>query len=248
MDKSEIRAVLSVYRPGDPETEDPRLQQAKAAAAADPELAQWWAEHQEFDRIISSKLQSGEVPAGLRSRLSAWEKRTVQRSNWNRGFLLAAASIIALAVLFGSWRGPFQPAPSLAEYRDELVSFVKLDPPLELRSSEIVRLTEFLQKNGAPSQLDIPRGLRRLDPAGCRTLRFRGQDVALICFKREDGELVHLFAVKRGALPRLGLKRETPEFAAQGDWMTAAWGGDDYAYLVAGKGDRASLEKYFGTS
>lgn len=248
MDKSEIRAILSAYRAGEPETQDQRFQQAKAEAEADPELTQWWAEQQDFDRIISSKLQSAEVPRDLKTQLTAWEKRTVRRSNWNRGILLAAASIVALAVLFGSWRGPFQPAASLADYREEMVSFVKLDPALELKSSQLSRVSEFLKESGAPSQLNIPGKLQQLDPVGCRTLRFRGQDVALICFRREQGDLVHMFVINRKAMAKLTKGGEDPQFAAQGDWMTASWADDDHAYLLAVKGSRETLARYLGTS
>lgn len=66
------------------------------------------------------------------------------RPTWSRGILLAAASIVALAVLFSSWHGPFQPAASMADYCDEMVSFIKVAPNLELESSELTRLKDFL--------------------------------------------------------------------------------------------------------
>lgn len=248
MNKSEIRAILSAYRAGEPATLDPRFQQAKAEAEADPELAQWWAEQQELDRVISAKLASAEVPRDLKTQLTAWEKRAVRRSSWNRGVMLAAASIVALAVLFSSWRGPFQPAASLAEYRDEMVSFVKLDPPLELKSPQLPRLTEFLKETGAPSQIDIPQGLHQLPATGCRTLRFRGQDVALICFKRETGDLIHLFVVDRNAFPKWrSSSGKNPQFAAEGNWTTATWSDEEHTYLLTAKGTRETLERYLGT-
>lgn len=228
--------------------QEARFREATAAADADPELAQWWAEEQEFDRVVASKLESAEVPRNLKARLTASENRTVRRSNWTRPALLAAASIIALAVLFGSWRGPFQPQASLAEYRDEMVSFVRLDPPLELKSADLSRLTEFLKESGAPSGIDVPRRLQDLDPAGCRKLRFRGQDVGLLCFKRGDGELVHLFVINRKAMGKVKNRRDNPQYAAEGDWMTASWMDNDHAYLLATKGNRESLAKYFATS
>ncbi len=247
MDKAEIRAILSAYRVNEPETEDARFQQAKAEATADPELAQWWTEQQELDRVIAAKLQSGDVPRGLKTQLTAWEKRTVQRNSWNRGILLAAASIVALAVMFSSWRGPFQPAVSLAEYRDEMVSFVRLDPPLDLESSQMTRLTAFLKEQGGPSQISLPRQLQELDLAGCRRLRFRGHDVALVCFQRGNGELVHLFVVDRKALAKRTGSGD-PQFAAEEDWMTATWVEGEHAYLLTLKGSRETLEKYIGTS
>ena len=255
MDKAEIRAILSAYRPGE-EMEDPRFEQAKAAAEADPELAQWWAEQQEFDRVISSKLMSTEVPRDLKTRILAHDARTLApseshtavRSGWSRGLLLAAASIVALAVMFSSWRGAFQPAVSLADYRDEMVSFVRLDPPLEVESAQLSRLTAFLKEKGVPSQINFPDKLQRLDPAGCRRLRFRGHDVSLICFKRGDGELVHLFAIDRKALARATGSRAEPELVSEENFAAASWIEGDYVYLLATKGSPEALQRYVGTS
>ena len=248
MDKPEIRAILSAYRSGEPEIDDARVQQAKAAAEADPELARWWAEQQELDHVIAAKLQSAEVPRHLKTQLMAWEQRSVRRDSWNRGILLAAASIVVLAVLFSSWRGAFQPAVSLAEYRDEMVSFIRLDPPLDLESAQLSRVTSFLQEKGAPSQIELPDKLRQLDLAGCRRLRFRGHDVALLCFKRGNGELVHLLVVDRKALARLASSSKDPQFAGEADWMTASWAEGEYVYLAATKGSREALEKYISNS
>lgn len=247
MDKSEIRAILSAYRSGESETSDRRFEEARAQAEADPELARWWAEQQQVDRVIALKLQSTRVPADLKARVTAWEKRASQRSSWNRAIMLAAACIVALAAFFGSWRGPFQSTPSLADYRDEMVSFVKLTPPLELKSEELSRITAFLDQSRAPADFTLPGDLGQMEPIGCRVLRFRGHDVALVCFKRSDGRVAHLFVTDRAALPHLP-RFAGRDYATQGEWMTAAWSDGDRAYLVAVQGDRATLEKYLGNS
>ncbi len=248
MDRAEIRAILSAYRPGDPEMDEARFQQAKAAAEADPELARWWAEQQEFDRVIASKLASAEVPRGLKTQLTAWEKRTAQRSSWSRGVLLAAACIVAAAVFFSSWRGPFQPAASLADYRDEMVSFVRLQPPLDLKTSDAARAIAFLKENGAPVPASLPQRLRELEAAGCRKLRFRGHDVALICFKREDGELIHMLVIDRSAFSRWAGNSKDPQLGTENGWSTATWMDDEHAYLLTTKGSREVIERYLSTS
>lgn len=249
MDKSEIRALLSAYRPGDPETADPRFQQAKAEAEADPELAPWWAEQQEVDRIFSFKLQSAKVPPDLKKRITAWEKRGSRRSSWNRAAMLAAACIVALAVLFGSWRGPFQPAVSLADYRDEMVSFIRIDPSLDMNTSDLSRISTFLENGGAPSQLKFPEKLEQTQHLlGCRILRFRGHDVALVCFGREQGELIHVFVVDRAAMSDLRERDKVLHYQKVGAWMTASWVEGNQAYLLTVEGDRAKLEKYLTSS
>lgn len=216
MESREARSFLGLHRAGEAAS-DPRLRDAEAQAAADPELAAWWNEEQELDRAIAAKLAAAPVAAGLKARLvSKAVPRALPQRTWQRAALLAAAVIIALAVLFGSWRGPFQPAASLADYRDEMVGFIKVTPTLELETSDITRIKGFLEKSGAPSQFDMPVALRKLDPIGCRTLRFRGHDVALICFKRGDGRIAHLLVLNRANLSGLGGKTPQMPVTANG--------------------------------
>ncbi len=250
MDDWEARSILGVHREGEAAIDDARLQEALRKAEGDPELARWWSEEKELDRIIASKLAGVHVPAGLATRLaSAVEMRpSAVRPAWSRTVLLAAASIVALAVLFSSWRGPFQPAASLADYRDEMVSFIKVAPSVELESSELARLKNFLAKAEAPADFTVPKRLQQYEPLGCRVLRFRGADVSLVCFKLGGDKLAHLFVTKAGTVRTEG-RVTAPVYAAEADgWMTATWTEGDQAYLLAVKGDRAAIEKFLGTS
>lgn len=243
-EETSLRGILSVHRGSDSESIDPRLGEARRTAESDPELGQWWAAEREQDRIIGAKLGSVAVPAGLKARLlSPAEPSMAARPGWTRPILLAAACLIALAVFFGSWRGPFRPAVTLADYRDEMVGFIKVDPTLEMKSPDLAQVENWLQKSKAPSQLALPKKLQGLEPIGCRTLRFRGHDVALVCFKRNEGGLLHLFVLKRAALPDSMNKKE-PQISSEGNWMTATWSNGDQVYLITAQGDRQDIEAY----
>jgi hypothetical protein len=249
MDNENIRSVLSAYRAGESFADDARFEAAHRQAGSDPELAEWWKDEQEIDRLIALKLENVAAPAGLKARLLKAERPSMPiRATWPRKVALLAASIVLLAVFFGSWQGLFQPATSLADYRDEMVSFIRLDPALELKTSQLSEVSAFLKEHDAPSELTIPPRLQQLTPVGCRTLRFRGQDVALICFRSEQGDLIHMFVVKRKAMGKLKSDSELSQFAAQGDWMTATWMDDEHAYVLAAKGGRDAVAKYLGTS
>jgi hypothetical protein len=130
---------------------------------------------------------------------------------------------------------------SLADFRDEMVGFVKIDPTLEMRSTDLSELMTWLQTTHAISGITIPEKVKSMEPMGCRTLRFRGNDVELICFRRSNGRLLHLFVADRFAFPRLP-GRDRAEFSAQGEWMTAAWTDGEHAYLMAVQGDQPVLE------
>ncbi len=250
MDNAEARTLLSVYRAGESCADEARLEEALARADADPQLARWWSEEQELDRIIASKLAATHVPAGLKERIETARVEShpsAIRPRWRRTILLAAASIVALAVLFSSWRGPFQPAASLADYRDEMVSFIKVAPNLELESSELGRLQDFLAKADAPAKFFVPKNLQKYAPIGCRVLRFRARNVSLVCFKLGGDRLAHLFVTDAKNLRTSG-SASAPEFAAEENWMTATWSENGQTYLLTVKGDRAALEKFLSTS
>lgn len=246
MNSDEARSILSAYRPED--ADDPLFAEALKEVAADPELAQWWANEQLFDRAIASKVQSMPVPAGLKSRLLQMTPgRPEIRRNWGRQITLLAATIAIFAVLFSSWRGPFQPAVSLADYRDEMVTLVKVPLPLELENSDLSQLLARVEESGGLSDISIPPKLRKLEAKGCRMLRFHGHDVGLICFNRANGRRAHLFVVASGALaPLSGAPGRV--YAAQGEWMTAAWSENGHTYLLAVQGDRKALDEYLSSA
>jgi len=248
MDSREVRSVLSAYRVGEECDQEARFAEARRQLQADPELAEWWKDEQELDQLIALKLESVPVSAGLKERLLAAENpSTPSQAAWPRRIALLAASIVLLAVFFGSWQGLFQPATTLADYRDEMVSFVRLDPTLDLKTSQLSEVSAFLKQHAAPSELALPSRLQQMNPLGCRTLRFRGRGVALICFRGENGGLVHLLVVDRKAMGKNG-DNGKPQFAQEGEWMTAAWMDNAHAYLLTVKGDREELSKYLGTS
>lgn len=247
MDDAEVRSILRAYRAGE-SGEDARFQEALRRAQADPALARWWADEQELDRIIAAKVEHTEAPPNLQERLLSRQRHEVLlRKNRRRLMTLAVAAVAVLAAFFGSWNGPFQPAASLADYRDEMVSFVKVDPTLEMHSTQLSHIMEWLQKSATASPLEIPKELQKLTPMGSRVLRFRGHDVALICFRRSEGNMAHLFVMDRAALPRFsGTGR--PQFSSEGKWAVAAWTADDKVYLLAVEGDREQLERFLTTA
>lgn len=249
MDDREARSILSLYRSGDAGIDEARLQEALQKAETESGLSRWWIEEKELDQIIASKLAASDVPADLKRRItSAMDlPPSVIRPIWSRAILLAAASIVALAVLFSSWRGPFQPAASLADYRDEMVSFIKVAPNLEMESTDLAHLQDFLAKADAPASFTVPTKLQKYEPLGCRVLRFRGRDVSLVCFQLGGDNLAHLFVTDAKTVPT-GARASAPVFVSEGDWMTASWTEGDQAYLLTVKGDRPTLANYLGTS
>jgi hypothetical protein len=161
-----------------------------------------------------------------------------ERNQWSRGLLLAAAiAVVMVAFVFSPFRSVSSRAV-LSDYRDEMVGFAKVPPNLEMRSANIAALTNWLQSTLDMRDIVIPAKLQAMEPVGCRTLRFRGRDVGLICFRRTDGAVLHLFVTDRSMFPQLSGNRDPDVATAQSGWSTAAWSDGDHAYLLAVQGDQ----------
>jgi hypothetical protein len=244
MEKDRAQSILSVYRPGNQDEADPFFAEARAELARNPELARWFEEEQAFDRAISEKLADLVAPFGLKTRILANATPVATRQwSWTARFALAAAALFLLAQIIGLWHTQFQKTRTLAHYQQEMVSFVKLNPPLEVESHDLAKMQAWLGQENAPSKVDLPLRLAALQPVGCRVLWFRDHKVALLCFQRGGDNLAHLFVIDRAALPKLkpGAK---PVFAGEGEWMTASWAKEDHAYMLVTRGDRDTLLRY----
>jgi len=135
MDKREARSFLSVHRP----SEDPvrrRIAEAKKQAHRRSELAQWWTEEQELDRAIGAKLAAVPVPSNCERDYLRPIPLPVARKKLATSSSAPAATVVVALAGFRFLAGPFKPAASLADYRDEMVSFISLKPTLGLETSD----------------------------------------------------------------------------------------------------------------
>ena len=139
---------------------------------------------------------------------------------------------------------PTKELASLEDLRAEMISFVRLAPPLDYESRDPDKLRDYLIRAQGPSEMQIPVGLRQLPGMGCRILSFRGHRVALTCFLRKNGQLVHLIVVDKNAMAAFDGTRDKPQEKPEGPWATAAWTEGDLAYMAAVKGDAELLQSY----
>lgn len=246
MNREEAKLILSVYRAGTADAQDPFFAEALRLAEQDQELANWFAAEQKCDSIIAAKLdEESAVPFGLKTSLVAAQSSPARpQGNWLRAFGLMAGTA---AVTFMTAMIFFKSAPhsenSLADYRREMVSFVKLTPSLEFKTGDAGKVQEWLQNSAQFGRVSFPKSAENLPSVGCRILNFHNQPVALICFLRQNGQLVHLLVVNRAAFSGKVLPTQT-QFKAEGEWMTATWADDDKVYLLTTKGGENELRKF----
>jgi hypothetical protein len=232
MTKEEAKRILAAYRPGGQNRLDAYFAEALQKTEKDAELAQWLAEEQEFDRAVAAHLSSVPVPFGLKTRILA-NPASLTRSKlrWLAPLAAAAAAaLFLLAQLISISRGSGQHSGTVSDYEQEMMSFVKLEPPLEMQSLEIGPIKQWIAERNAPLA-EIPPGIAAVETMGCRILSFRGYPVTLICFCHGN-TVAHLFIVDRAALPALK-PRKPPLLSSQGDWTIATWADQHYTCMVA---------------
>ncbi len=245
MNEQEARLILQACPPDAAERSDPQLVEALQMAERSPELARWLAEEQAFDRAMSAHLAALPAPFGLKTRILAQNAPppSSRVARWIFSLAGAAALLFLLVQVVDFWRGGATPmSAALPSYASEMVSFVRLPPPLDMESSNLGTIKDWLAQNKKLSP-EVPTNLAALSPAGCRILSYREHKVTLVCFRREKGGLAHLFVVDRSALPMVK-PGDAPSFVREGEWTTAIWAEGDRAYMIAVEGDEAAVRGY----
>src|SRR5579862_10039222 len=102
MDNQQAREILSLYRPGLDDPNDPFFAEALMQARRDPELGRWFEKQCAVDVAVRDKFRQITAPAGLQQQILA-ERKVVRPAIWweRSAFLAAAAAAIVLAVFAG---------------------------------------------------------------------------------------------------------------------------------------------------
>jgi hypothetical protein len=245
MTEQEARLILQSYQPGSDDGSDPQFAEALHEAERNPQLAQWLEAEQMFDRAVAAKLADLPEPLGLKTRILALRPRPQKTSSWSLAAILGAT--VALLFLCFQVVSLFRntsstDTASVSDYSREMVGFVQLPPSLAMMSDDLEAIKSWLGENRTPP-INVPPNLSALQPVGCRLLSFRGQDVTLICFRREGDRLAHLFTVDRAALPQVRAGKP-PVISTTGEWTTASWAEGNRVYLIAVQGDEEAVKRY----
>jgi len=244
MDEQQARLILKAYRPGGQDQSDPHFSEALLETSRNPRLAQWFADEQAFDQAIAAHLEKMPAPFGLKTRIlaNAGVRAESRASRWLVGLATVTALLFLCAQIISLWRNPAPAGGALPDYSREMVSFVRLPPPLDMESNDLGKIQNWVSQKKSFSVV-TPPALASLEPVGCRALSFHGHDVTLICFHRDGIRLAHLFVVDRAALPKVN-PGQKPIFSTEGEWTTASWVEHGHVYMIAVQGDRAAVESY----
>lgn len=260
MSNNEAKFILSAYRPGGRDAEDPAMAQALEQAKNDPALGAWFAREQKHDAAVAAKLAEIVPPAGLREAIlaggrvsdrggksdtttgtgPATMKKKTMRPWWAQPGWLAAAAVLAVLLSLAAWRMAPVRGDSFAEFA---VNFVDKGFRLQKHGANVAELKSWLGEQHGPLPEALPEKFLELRALGCRTLSFKGQDVSLVCFER-GGREFHVFVTRREATKGEG--ETVPQFLATGKakLVAATWADATNRYVLVSDAEADVVKRF----
>ena len=167
MKSEEAKRLLEVFRPGGADMDDPRFVEALLQTERDPGLGRWFDEQRSFDSRFVEGLKTISVPADLHDAILE-SRKVVSPSLWQNWRVRAAvaASVVFLAVAGGvlATNKPSQ----FADFRAELIEQAwDGNTHLDMESSDVRQIQNWLTGNHASSEFSLPDGLRDTRLLGC---------------------------------------------------------------------------------
>ena len=243
IDNEQAKLILQAYRPDGEDADDPSFSEALEQARVDPELAKWFAEQRAFDEAMRKALQTRIPPVGLRDsilltkKISALPRRQPSRPVWRRPRVMAlAASIVVLlaaAVLIRPGAEHYISHPMTVAAFSHQVLDLNDRVSLGKMSNKPAELRAWLAERGAPSDFELPRGLRDAQGLGCQSYTIGGAKVSLLCFMLGQDQFVHLFVVDRDAL-KDAAPNASRVIRTEGGIPLATWTSGGKSYLLTG--------------
>jgi hypothetical protein len=263
MTPEQAKAILSLYRPGSADDNDPAFAEALALANAprhpgrwasqpDPELSRWFQEHCSAYLSVRGKLREIQPPAGLKDQILAEYKSHLTPAPARPRILawsLAGALLAAIALTVFLVRR--DQARDFRLYRDRVVAqALRRAYPMDIETNDLAAINQYLAGKHAPTESVLPRSLKSAQPVGCAVVDWHGKAVTMLCFRTgkplEQYEVADLwlFIAQQNAVSHVpaGVARTD----AQVDRIaTAAWTQDGQLYVLGVLGDEGALRKYF---
>ena len=230
----QARLLLSAYRPGGSDANDPAFAEALALAQRDPQLRAWLEDSQHFDRAISERLRTLDVPPDLRATILAGVRLSRPPRWWQSRRLWSLAAVFAI-VATATWF--WWPRPEKLE-EWQIASLVTIEAVesgtdrLDVENSDPAPLFEWLRARSSPHPATIPSVMAGRKTFGCKAFDAHGRAVSVICFQVDSGGVAHLFTTPSAGL-QLAPPKNHPVLKRHRNWNLASWSSGGQAYMLA---------------
>jgi hypothetical protein len=111
---------------------------------------------------------------------------------------------------------------------------------MDIATNDLQVIRTYLDQQGAPSDYQLPAGLKRRPAMGAGVLSWRDQRVSMVCIDSQTKGTLFLFVASDPALRKPPGQRE---YTPVSDLMTVSWTDAGNTYVLAGHGNREWLKK-----
>lgn len=251
MNSQQAKENLLLYRPGCADPDDPDFAEALAQVQQDPELARWFEEHCRRQAALHAKFSQIAVPEGLKEQILSERKLLAPPPvvRPRRKWAAAAVSLVVLLVVGAVlWQWPQSEDNRFVNFRNRMASTVlRQYPQMDLETHDLARIHEYLAAHGQGGYA-LPAGLQKAAAAGCATLSWHEQPLAMVCFNTGRNGQPHepdlfLFVIDRSAVRQA--PPHTPEVVRLSRrFVTASWTSGSKTYVLGVRGDESLLRSY----
>jgi hypothetical protein len=193
-----IDLLLSRAQPLPAET-DPIWEELADYLEEHPDLAEWFSQGSRAEVELRAVLQT----VGKDSKPPVSRPVVVaSRRTWLR----AAASIALVGTGVGAWLARpvgYRHATAAAHYADfceDMGVFADRLLKLDHKANQLPELSAWLAERALPGPEQLPAQVAQGSLVGCKAVRWGQRDVGLVCFRKQDGSVVHIFTLQKSAL------------------------------------------------
>jgi hypothetical protein len=254
MNDQTAKEILRLYRPGTPDAGEPEYVEALKLVQQDENLRRWFEDQSATREIIRSRLKRIPVPEALYEQILSEHPRMNRVVSRRETFALAVFVTATLLICFTLfWTRP----PRQAQTQDDLTAFqerianivLRAYPAMDIETNDVDAIHEFLTQHTTSGNYTLPEGLSKATAIGCVATSWRGQDVAMICFKSGramrpgQNSDVWLFIIDHAAISNAP-ESALPQIADVNRLATGTWTQNGKTYLLAVDGDEKFLKSY----
>jgi hypothetical protein len=250
MNSQEAKEILSLYRPGSADAQDPAFAEALRLCRQDAELEQWFAGHCAVYSALRAKFKQTPIPEGLKEQIIA-ERKVHTVPMWQRrSVILAAVAVIAVltglvSITWPTHREDF----GFDTYKSRMTGIALVGYAMDFPTNNAAEIQAYLASHNAPSDVVLPEPLKKTTLTGCAIRSWQGARVSMICFHSgkplPSGQSSDLWLFVADSSSISGAPASTvPVIAGENRAMTACWTSGGKTYLLVTDGDEAFLKKY----
>lgn len=117
---------------------------------------------------------------------------------------------------------------------------------LDMKNRDHQALFKFIRHNGrsCPGGA-VPQGLKDVPGIGCRIFEIDGKPGSIICFRRGEGDIVHLVVFSSKDVESDLPDRRNPQIEQRGEWAVARWEEGGRVFVMLETGEKERLRELF---